>query len=435
MSRSFMPCPSSKHCWRSSLPKVRPWKRRYANPAYWRPFPTSISPRTRSGFSASWSSWTSHFATRTGWKSIVPRSPIPKKCAASARKKAKSPSRAEVTRPATRLRKRARPKRRNVVGCQEALFTEVGYGLLAACQRTGARGIVHIGALSGIRCVDAWDVLQGTEIVACLVAVFALYARLFGFLVGLGVCFVGFLAAFLVGLVLGIKRLRGLGRDISLPRCAVLDDLGFQRRGLVGVMDVALGIRPFVEFGVRMGRDGQRAQKQKPSGVNPEGLAVESRQNQSPTLSRGSLSWAMPFWAMLLATLASFSTTALSPFAAAASAALSAFSAVVHRAFLALAALTSAWAVLSAAWASALMAGLAGVDSLVDCLAFISVQTDRQSRATEVRTSKALDIVLSPRVVWRSGVWLPTVCPSRLNADAKLAASHARVNRLTCDAS
>jgi len=38
--------------------------------------------------------------------------------------------------------------------------------------------------------------------VACLVAVLALHARLFGFLVGLGARFVGFLAALLVGLVL-----------------------------------------------------------------------------------------------------------------------------------------------------------------------------------------------------------------------------------------
>src|SRR3569623_935859 len=118
----------------------------------------------------------------------------------------------------------------------------------------------------------------------------------------------------------------------------------------------------------------------------------------------------MRFWTWSLARLASFSTVALSPFSAAASASLSASAAVVHKAFLALAALTSAWAVVSAAWASALMAALAGVDSLLDGLAFISAQPDRPSRATEFRTSKALDIVLSPRVVWRSGVGLPTVC-------------------------
>jgi len=39
-------------------------------------------------------------------------------------------------------------------------------------------------------------------------------------------------------------------------------------------MDLALGVRPFVEFGLRTAHCCQGAQKQKPSGVNPEGFAA-----------------------------------------------------------------------------------------------------------------------------------------------------------------
>src|SRR5574340_207942 len=108
----------------------------------------------------------------------------------------------------------------------------------------------------------------------------------------------------------------------------------------------------------------------------------------------------MPFLTWSLASLDCFSTVSLSPFSAAASAALSAASAVVHSAFLALAALTSAWAAVSAACASALMADL---DAAAGWLACWVAQPDRPSRAAVVRASKTFDIVLSPQVVWRSG--------------------------------
>jgi hypothetical protein len=47
-------------------------------------------------------------------------------------------------------------------------------------------------------------------------------------------------------------------------------------------MNLALRVGPFIELGVSVGGKRQRTQKQKPPGVNPEGLIVEFNQLIDP---------------------------------------------------------------------------------------------------------------------------------------------------------